>query len=40
VLQTRREIASKFKDAFIIAFKGGEKMDVNKAIAEFKKRKK
>jgi N-acetylmuramoyl-L-alanine amidase len=40
VLQTRREIAQKFKDSFIIAFRGDEKMDVNKAIAEFKKKKK
>lgn len=39
VLRTRREIADKFKDAFIIAFKEGEKMDVNKAIEEFKKNK-
>jgi N-acetylmuramoyl-L-alanine amidase len=40
VLQTRREIASKFKDSFIIAFRGNEKMNVNEAIAEFKKKRK
>jgi N-acetylmuramoyl-L-alanine amidase len=40
VLQTRREISAKFKDSFIIAFRGGEKMDINKAIAEFKKKRK
>jgi N-acetylmuramoyl-L-alanine amidase len=39
VLQTKRNIATKFKDAFIIAFRGDEKMDVNQAIAEFKKKK-
>lgn len=40
VLQTRRNIASQFKDAFIVAFRGDEKMNVNEAIAEFKRRKK
>ena len=39
VLRMRREIASKFKDAFIIAFKDGKKMDVNQAIKEFKNNK-
>ena len=39
VLQTKRQIASKFKDAFIVAFKNGEKMNVNEAISEFKKNK-
>ncbi len=38
VLRTKRTITAKFKDAFIIAFRGGEKMNVNEAIAEFKKR--
>lgn len=37
VLRTRREIIGKFKDAFIIAFKNGEKMNVQTAISEFKK---
>lgn len=40
VLKTRRALLPLFKDAFIIAFRNGEKMDVNQAIAEFKKRKK
>ena len=33
----RNEVDSKFKDAFIIAFKNGEKMNINQAIREFKK---
>lgn len=37
IVRMRREILPKFKDAFIIAFKNGEKMDVNEAIREFKK---
>lgn len=37
VLRTKRNITAKFKDAFIIAFKNGEKMNVNEAIKEFKK---
>ncbi len=36
VLRTKRQIASKFKGAFIIAFKNGKKIDVNQAIKEFK----
>jgi N-acetylmuramoyl-L-alanine amidase len=40
VLKTKREIAGQFKDAFIIAFKDGEKMNINTAIAEFKKNRK
>ena len=36
VLRTKRQIAPKFKGAFIIAFKDGKKMDVNQAIKEFK----
>lgn len=36
VLRTKRQIAAKFKGAFIIAFKDGKKMDVNQAIKEFK----
>ena len=31
-----RQVAKTYKDAFIIAFKGGRKTDVNKAIEEFK----
>lgn len=33
----RNKIDGKFKDAFIIAFKNGEKMNINQAIREFKK---
>ena len=40
VLRTKRKIAAKFKDAFIIAFKDGKKVDVNQAIKEFKNNKK
>ena len=36
VLRTRRSVAGKFKEAFIIAFKDGRKMDINQAIREFK----
>lgn len=36
VIRTKRQIATKFKDAFIIAFKDGQKMNVNEAIKEFK----
>ena len=36
VLKTKRQISTKFKDAFIIAFKNGKKMNVNEAIKEFK----
>lgn len=37
VLRMKRQVTAKFKDAFIIAFKNGEKMNVNEAIKEFKK---
>ncbi|MEG0037626.1 MAG: N-acetylmuramoyl-L-alanine amidase [Bacteroides sp.] len=39
VLRTRRNIAAQFKDAFIIAFQNGEKMNIHTAINEFKKKK-
>ena len=39
-LRLRREVAQKFSGAFIIAFRGDEKMDVNAAIAEWRKKKK
>ena len=39
VLRTKRTITAQFKDAFIVAFRNGEKMNINEAIAEFKKRK-
>lgn len=37
VLRSKRAITQKFKDAFIIAFKNGQKTDVNAAIKEFKR---
>lgn len=37
ILRLKRSIDSKFKDAFIIAFKNGKKMNINQAIREFKK---
>lgn len=37
ILRTKKQIATKFKGAFIVAFKNGEKMSVNQAINEFKK---
>lgn len=39
IVRLRKEISTKFAGAFIVAFKNGEKMDVNAAIAEYKKRK-
>ena len=38
VIRTKREIAPKFKDAFIIAFQNGKKTNVSAAIEEFKKK--
>ena len=38
VASIRRSINNQFKDAFIIAFRSGEKINVNEAIKEFKKR--
>lgn len=40
ILTLKKEIAQKFKDAFIIAFKNGDKININTAISEFKKNKK
>lgn len=40
VLRTKRSIAAQFKDAFIIAFKNGKKVNVHAAINEFKNKKK
>ena len=34
----RNRIKADFKDAFIVAFKGGEKMPLNEAITESKKK--
>lgn len=35
----RKTVDSKFKDAFIVAFKNGQKMNINQAIREFKNQK-
>lgn len=40
IVRIRKEVEKKFKDAFIIAFKEGKKMNVQEAIKEFKKKKK
>jgi N-acetylmuramoyl-L-alanine amidase len=40
IYQLRKSLLEKFPQAFIIAFKNGQKTDVRKAIEEFKKRKK
>lgn len=39
IYQKRKEIDKKFKGCFIVAFRNGEKMNVNEAIAIFKARK-
>lgn len=39
VYQVRKQVLDKFPEAFIIAFKQGEKMNINQAISEFKKNK-
>src|SRR5574344_761770 len=38
ILKISREVRKVFKDAFIIAFKNGEKIDVNEAVKEFKEK--
>ena len=38
VVQTKRNLESKFKGAFIVAFKDGKKINTSEAIAEFKKK--
>ena len=40
IYQLRKSLLDKFPQAFIIAFKDGQKMDVRQAIVEFKNRKK
>jgi len=40
IYRTRKELLDRFPEAFIIAFKNGEKMNINQAISEFKKNKK
>ena len=39
VLRIRRNVSSRFKDAFVVAFRNGKKMDIRQAIDEFKKKK-
>ncbi|MBR7135431.1 MAG: hypothetical protein IKC85_07840, partial [Bacteroidaceae bacterium] len=36
IARKRKELSKKFKEAFIVAFKNGKRMDTNKAIKEFK----
>lgn len=38
ILRMKKSITDKFKDAFIVAFRDGDKIDVRQAIAEFKKK--
>lgn len=40
ILKQRKELVKKFKEAFIVAFKNGKRIDTNKAIKEFKNNKK
>jgi len=39
ILRVKRRLEQKFTGAFIVAFQGGKKMDVQKAIREFKNQK-
>ena len=39
IYQLRKQVLPKFPEAFIIAFRGDKKMDVNEAIREYKNRK-
>ena len=40
IYRLRKEVVKKIPEAFIIAFKGGKRVDVNEAIREFKSKKK
>ena len=40
ISRLRKELTEKFPEAFVVAFKNGKRYDVQKAIQEFKKRKK
>ncbi len=40
IVALRKKIANKFKEAFIIAFRNGEKIDTQEAIREFKQKQK
>lgn len=37
IIKIKKEISQQFKDAFIVAFKNGEKINTNTAISEYKK---
>ena len=39
IVALRKKISSKFKEAFIVAFRNGEKIDTQEAIKEFKQKK-
>jgi N-acetylmuramoyl-L-alanine amidase len=39
ILRLKRQVEKNFKGAFIVAFRGGKKMDVQEAIREFKSKK-
>ena len=39
IYRLRKEVAAKIPEAFIVAFKGGKRVDVNAAIREFKSKK-
>ena len=38
IMRLKRKMADKFKDAFVVAFKGTEKMNLQEAVREFKER--
>ncbi|KAA6319682.1 N-acetylmuramoyl-L-alanine amidase [termite gut metagenome] len=38
VLKTQKEVAARFKDAFIVAFNGGKRMNIHQAIRIFKEK--
>jgi N-acetylmuramoyl-L-alanine amidase len=40
VLKTQKEVATRYKDAFIIAFRDGKRMDIHQAIRIFKEKNK
>lgn len=40
VLQAKRQVSQKFKDAFVVAFRNGKRVDTASAIAEYRKNKK
>ena len=38
IMRLKRKMADKFKDAFVVAFKGTEKINIQEAVKEFKER--